>query len=88
MNNITGSPITTILGIVKAGIAGLYLYSASGGKMTWQIGTIMFLIAAIDAAKNDNSFNMGAIDKMVLGHVEGQLKTELNKQATSQPAGK
>jgi hypothetical protein len=80
MNNITGSPISTVLGILMAGLVGVQQYVATGGKITWQLGLLVFAIAAIGMAKNDNSFNMGAIDRMVLSHVQGQLQNELNKE--------
>ena len=85
-NNVTSGPISSVLGILMGGLVGVQQYIAAGSHLTWQTGLLAFSIAAIGLAKNDNSFNMGAIDKMVLGHMEGQLKTELNKQATSKTA--
>lgn len=86
MKNVTGSPISTLIGLAGAGIVGLQQYIAAGNKLTWQTGLLMFFIAVIGAAKNDNSFNMGVIDKMVLGHVQAQL--EQKEKQLSQTAGK
>lgn len=82
--NVTGSPISTILGILMAGLVGLQQYIAAGSHLTWQTGLLVFAIAAIGMAKNDNSFNMGAIDKMVLGHVQAQFQTALKKEESQQ----
>ena len=90
LNNIKNSPISTIAGILIAGLVAVQ-QTATSGHVTWQMSALIFAIAALGAlAADGDSLGLGMIQKLVVKHgaeaVQKALQDELEQERKAQAA--